>query len=151
MAPLKPRLKALSAPPEHGRRLGAASTAQLKSRRQAKVVRWKEDISPKRETVIEDVEDISSDSDATMAGSDPIESLDSDRSFTTMSSDISSDSIVEEPPRQPMSDIIVGMPVRGEDPEWDAFIEDEDSDTDVEDVLASLDSSDVESFHSGDA
>ncbi|KAF8181980.1 hypothetical protein K438DRAFT_1975075 [Mycena galopus ATCC 62051] len=99
MAPLKSHLKAhaSSAPPDYGRRLHAASTAQLRVRR-APVVHRVEHTSTKPQEAIEPIEDPPSDGDTTMASSDPIQAPDSDTSFSTMSSHMSSDAIASDPP-----------------------------------------------------
>ncbi|KAF8146180.1 hypothetical protein K438DRAFT_1781334 [Mycena galopus ATCC 62051] len=147
MAPLKPHLKrhAASAPPDHAKRLDAASTAQVKARRQVRAAHWVEDTSTTPLEATEDIDAVVSDSEITMVSSDPIMPPDSDSSFTSMavSSDISSDAIAEEPARQPMSEMIHGIPAQGQDVEWDAFLED-DSDVEADDEAVVLDSSDVD-------
>ncbi|KAF8181975.1 hypothetical protein K438DRAFT_1975920 [Mycena galopus ATCC 62051] len=169
MAPLKPHLKrhAASAPPDHAKRLDAASTAQVKARRQVRAAHWVEDTSTTPLEATEDIDAVVSDSEITMVSSDPIMPPDSDSSFTSMavSSDISSDAIAEEPARQPMSEMIVSSVLKNQYNFLFATsmaylpkprrrvgcILEDDSDVEADDEAVVLDSSDVESIRSIEA
>ena len=103
------KAQAATATPGHEKRLALASKAQLKAQKKARVVRWVKETS--KEGAEEKGDDTGSDSDITMVSSDPILPASSDSSSSTieMSSDIGSEPLAQNPPRQTIAEIIVSI------------------------------------------
>ncbi|KAJ6447420.1 hypothetical protein C8R45DRAFT_948539 [Mycena sanguinolenta] len=147
------KAQAATATPGHEKRLALATTAQLKAQKKARAVHWVEKTSKEENTGAEEKGD--SDSDITMASSDPITAASSDSSMSTIEtlSDLASEPLAQNPPRQTMAEIIHRLPIRGEDTEYEAFLYDAyggDTDIELEEDSVEGDSSDIDAVHGSD-
>lgn len=106
------KAQAVTATRGHEKCLALASTAQLKAQKKARVVHWVKKTSKEEDEGAEEKgDDTGSDSDITMVSSDPILPASSDSSSSTIetSSDIGSEPLAQNPPRQTMVEVIVSI------------------------------------------